>query len=370
MTMAAERLAGPSMLGLVGDMSGPTLWRVLWPFTALEKRGYPCGWDFNHASGVGAVAPGFEGYVLARLSWQAGQRSVAERWFDIIRRAGHVVIYDCDDDLFNPEVDRRSVAFGWAGGKTLEDLDRARAERVWAVQQCDGVTVSTQRLATVVRTITDRPVIVVPNAIDLAWFRTVLRGQGRQLPQPVIGWAGGRRPDEDVAVMAEAWGRVAKLCPAVRFVVGGYVPPSIRENIPPDRLVIVPWLPIERYPAGLADVDIACCSVADTAFNRSKSSIKAIEAAVAGAVVVATPTVYGSLVENGRTGYLAETVDEWEAHLMDLVERPALRAIVARRLLRVVEKRHTLEANLWRWPAAWSAIAEDARARRGRLVTA
>jgi len=363
-----ERLAGPSMLALVGDMSGPTLWRVLWPVTALEKRGYPCGWALNHANGLGAVATAFEGYVLARLSWPPAQRSVAARWFDAIRRIGRVVIYDCDDDLFYPEVDRRSVAFGWSGGKTLEELEAVRAERVWAVQQCDGVTVSTQRLATVVRGITDRPVVVVPNAIDLPWFRRVLRAQGRQLPRPVIGWVGGRRPDDDVKVMAEAWGRVARRCPAVRFVVGGHVPPVIQAHVPADRLVVVPWLPIERYPAGLADVDIACCSVADSPFNRSKSSIKAIEAAVAGAVVVATPTVYGSLVEDGWSGYLAETADEWEARLVDLVERPALRAMMARRLLRVVEKRHALEVNLWRWPAAWSAIAEDALRRRGRLV--
>lgn len=353
------------MLALLGDMSGPSLWRCLSPFTALQKRAYSCAWDMKSAPGIGQIATVFDGFLIPRLSWEPRQQPLAATWFDGLRRAGKIVVYDADDDLFGPELDRRSVALGWADGKSAETLEAERQARIWAMQQCDGVTVSTPRLATIVRGLTDRPVVVVPNAIDLHWFRGVVRAQGRQIPQPVIGWVGGKRPDDDVMLMAEAWGRVARRCPAVRFVVGGYLPPIIKQHVPADRLVVIPWLPLERYPAGLADVDIACCSVADTPFNRAKSTIKAIEAAVAGAAVVVSPTVYGSLVENGRTGYVAETVDEWEAALVDLVERPALRSMMARRLLRVVEKRHALDVNLWRWPAAWSTIAESAR---GRLV--
>ena len=138
--------------------------------------------------------------------------------------------------------------------------------------------------------------------------------------------------------------------------------------VPSERLVVLPWMPLERYPSGLVEVDIACASVSDERFNRCKTAIKAYEAAVAGAAVVATPTVYGGLIEHERTGYLAETADEWEHALAELVERPALRAIMATRLLKVVERKHSLRGNLHRWPEAWSAIAEDARARRGRLV--
>jgi glycosyltransferase involved in cell wall biosynthesis len=360
-----DRLTGPSMLALVGDMSGPSLWRVLWPITALEKRQYPCGWDMKDAVGLGSIAPLFDGVLVPRLSWPPTERPLAERWFAMLRRAGKLTVYDVDDDLFSPEIDRRSMLLGWADGKTAATLEAERRMRIWALQQCDGVTVSTRRLATLVRTLTDRPVVVVPNAIDLPWFRSCLRAQRRQLDGITIGWAGGKRPDEDVAMMAEAWGRVAARLPAVRFVVGGYVPPVIRAHVPADRLVVIPWLPLERYPQGLADVDIACCAVADTPFNRCKSQIKAIEAAVAGAAVVVTPAVYGSLVENGRTGFVAETVDDWESALLELVTRPGLRSMMARRLLRVVERQHTLDVNLWRWPAAWSTIAESAR---GRLV--
>src|SRR5262252_4730743 len=363
-----EHRAGPSMLGMVGDLSGPSLWRCLQPITALEQRGYTCGWDFKDAPGIGLLPPMFDGILLSRLAWPPDHRRLAEAWFAMLHGAGKLEVYDCDDDVFTSELSRRSLALGLADGKSYAELEAERLERVWAVKQCDGVTVSTRRLATVVRGITDRPVVVVPNAIDLHWFRRVLRGAPRRLPGPTIGWSGGRRPDDDLEQVAVAWGRIASRFERVTFVVGGYLPPVIASHVPAERLVTVPWLPLDRYPAGIRDVDIACCSVADTPFNRSKSVIKAFEAAVAGAAVVATPTVYGGLIEHGVTGLLAETADQWEAALADLVEHPARRAILARRLLKVVEREHTLEGQLWRWPAAWAAIAEDALSRRGRLV--
>src|SRR5262245_18734994 len=187
MSAARETFAGPSMLALVGDMDGPTLWRVLWPITALEKRGYPCGWDREDAAGIGSIAPLFEGVVMPRLACQPGQRRLAETWFAMLRRAGKIMVYDADDDLWSAELDRRAVALGWADGKTPAELSAERAERVWAMQQADGVIVSTRRLATRARTLTERPVIVVPNAIDLIWFRRVLWLATRQIAAPTIG---------------------------------------------------------------------------------------------------------------------------------------------------------------------------------------
>jgi glycosyltransferase involved in cell wall biosynthesis len=365
-----DRLTGPSMLALVGDHTGPTLWRCLQPITALEKQGYPCGWDDMANPAIGAIAPAFDGYLLARTSWNPEHRRMAEAWFASTRAAGKLVVYDADDDIFTAAETHRRMELNWTDGKSFERLESERFERIWAMQQCDGVTVSTQRLATIVRSFTSKPVIVVPNAIDLRWFRGVVRATSRQIPGLTIGWAGGRRHDRDVEAMATAWARIASKFPAVRFVVQGHVPPVILENVGRDRLAILPWMPLESYPAGLAQIDIGCCAVADTPFNRPKSNIKAMEYAAAGAAVVASSTLYGSLIEQGVSGYVVEGADEWEDALAELVESHALRKMMAKRLLKVVEKRHSLERNLYRWPLAWSQIAESARQRGGILKLA
>lgn len=360
----SDRLAGPSVLALVGrERSGPDLWRVWQPITALERRGYWCGWEYKDAGLLGSIAPSFDGYVLPRISWPAEHRKVAEDWFRLVRASGKFAVYEADDDVFTERETQRRVELDWTDGKSLEELESERAERVWAMQQCDGVTVSTQRLATIARQFTDKPVVVVPNAIDLRWFREVVRRSKRQIPGLTVGWAGGRRHDRDVEDMAEAWGRLARRFPDVTFVVQGHQPAVITELVPSERIVSLPWLPPETYPVGIRQVDIGCCAVADTPFNRAKSPIKAYEYAAAGAAVVASPLLYSGVVDHGASGMIATSAGEWEDGIGLLIENQSQRQMMARRLLKAVEKHHSLEGNLWRWPAAWSTIQESARER-------
>lgn len=365
-----DKLTGPSMLALVGrEKTGPDLWRVLQPITALEKAGYHCGWDIKDNALIGAIATLFDGYLLPRISWPSTERRTAEAWFFSVRAAGKLVVYDADDDVFTAAETHRRVELGWTEGKTYEQLEQERFQRIWAMQQCDGVTVSTQRLATIVRSFTTKPVIVVPNAIDLVWFRGVVRATTRQIPGVTIGWAGGRRHDRDVEDMATAWGSIARRFPSTRFVVQGHQPPVILDHVPFERIARLPWMALETYPSGLAQIDIGCCAVADTPFNRPKSNIKAMEYSAAGAAVVASPTLYAGLVDDGYSGFIAGSAGEWEDALAQLVEQHATRKMMAKRLLKTVERKHSLDGNLWRWPSSWQAIADDAATRRGRLYT-
>lgn len=358
--MPNDRLTGPSVLALVSDQSGPNLWRVLQPITALEKRGYPCGWDFKDNALIGELAPHFDGVLLPRFSWPPQHRRMAEQWFAALRRAGKFVVYDADDDIFTAAETHRRIELNWAEGKSFEQLEAERHERIWAMQQSDGVTVSTQRLATIVRSYTSKPVIVVPNAIDLRWFRGVVRATKRQVPGLTIGWAGGRRHDRDLLDMFEAWYRISKRYAEVTFVVQGWCPDIVREMLPPERLVVLPWMKLETYPAGLAQIDIGCCAVSSTPFNRAKSPIKAYEYAAAGAAVIASPTLYAGVIEHGKSGWIVESAAEWEDALAQLVESNSLRQMMVRRLGRIIEKRLSLDVNVWRWPAAWAEIAESA----------
>jgi len=70
-----------------------------------------------------------------------------------------------------------------------------------------------------VREFTDKPVVVVPNAIDIAWWRRVQRLGHKITPGLTIGWTGGSRPDRDIEQMVVAWGRIAARFPEVHFLV-------------------------------------------------------------------------------------------------------------------------------------------------------
>lgn len=352
--------ATPSVLALVGEHPACAAWRVWQPFAALQQRGYAAEWVWKDDPRGDRLAAAFDAYLLPRVYWRPAFQADARRWFAAVHRAGKLAWYEADDDIFSEWVVPQQKA-GVGADKTLEELERERQWRLAALRWCDGAVVSTQRLATVVARYTDAPVAVVPNAIDLRWFRAVQATQKRTVPPLTVGWAGGARPDRDVDVMAEAWGRIARRYPAVTFVVQGHQPRCVYDQVPAERIRAIDWLPVEAYPLGLANVDIACCPLADAPFNRSKTPIKAWEAAASGSAVVASPTVYGQVIEHGATGYLCETADAWEDALAHLIEDEDRRQRLARRLLRRVEREHSLETQWWRWPAAWADLAARAR---------
>jgi glycosyltransferase involved in cell wall biosynthesis len=349
-------LIGPRVLQLVGDVSGCSMWRVWQPVSFLRLHGYPTDWTMVRDPGLVRVPFAYDAVVLCRLAWWGGRpRRQAEATLEGWRRRGLRVLFECDDDLITPFVVEQQLGRVNAE-KTRSQLDADRKAVQWLLRRVDGVTVSTQHLASTVRRFTGAPVEVVPNAIDAEWFAGVQAGAGRTVPGPTVGWVGGNRPDSDLEAMAVAWGRIAERFPAVTFVVMGHHPPVIAEHVPPERLVRVPWMDPKDYPLGLVGIDIGCCPLEDRPFNRCKTPIKALEYGLSGAAVVASPTVYRFCVRHGETGLLASTANEWEAMLALLLEREGDRRELAANLKGEVLARWALKRHYWKWPAAWNRL--------------
>jgi glycosyltransferase involved in cell wall biosynthesis len=161
--------------------------------------------------------------------------------------------------------------------------------------------------------------------------------------------------------MAEGWRRVAAKYPRVRFVVQGHCAKVVYDAVGPERLRFLPWIELAKYPAGLVNVDIGCCSVADTPFNACKSVIKAMEYGASGAAVVATSALYHDIIKHHDTGLIANTADEWEAGLSRLVEDAQYRGVLARRLKRVVVEKYNLQTGAGRWMDAFAWLLEQGR---------
>ncbi len=347
------------VLALIGELDGCSLWRCLLPITELQRQGYSgIEWGMKDDERLANVVHRFDAVILPRLHWPIEERRKADLWFRALHRAGLAVFYEVDDDLFSDDFVRRLVDLH---GKTREEAETRRQCILHALNSCDGATVSGQRLATMVREHTDKPVKVVPNFIDLRWFKKIQKGSLRQVQGLTIGWAGGNRPDSDVEMMAIAWGRIAAKYPHVTFVIQGHHAHTFYENVPNERIAMLDWMPIDAYPAGMLNIDIGCCPLGDTKFNRAKTFIKAMEYAASGAAVVASPTVYDKLIEHGVDGYIVNTVDEWVQALSELVENYTHRHEMSKRLLAKVRKYHSLENNAWRWVEVWTDLVDEYR---------
>jgi glycosyltransferase involved in cell wall biosynthesis len=388
--MDSRDMVGPRVLAMVAcDLCGKKVvpshdehtgtgcdtWRIWQPFAELQRQEYGrvrglhqfgAEWMWKDDQTLDsilhlAVSAAYDAVLFPRLSWPDSRDG--ERFIAALHRAGKAAIMEVDDDLYSPSINwrlQRTVL----PDESPDALERKRLDRLAALRLCDGVTVSSRRLATVVRTLTDAPVVVVPNAIDTRWWRAVVRRAPRIVPGLTIGWAGGARPDDDLEPVFWAWGQIAQTHPDVTFVIAGHQPEAVAQYVPAYRIRRLPWLAPAEYPMLYAQIDIGCAAVTDHPFNHCKTSIKIWEYCLGGAVAVGTPTLYGQAIDNGVDGLLAETPDEWLSALKRLVESKALRRSLRAAQLHRIRANHDLARECWRWPAAWSQIVSDFRERR------
>jgi glycosyltransferase involved in cell wall biosynthesis len=364
----------PRVLALLGDITGCTLWRVFQPFTELQRQGVFAHFklredpEFEDRSFLDKLPWNFDAVVVPRAYWTSHRD--AAKFLRGFHHNGMAVIIETDDDVYSPGIVERAYATQEEDRvKGLAKLEEERLARIEALQLCDGVTVTTRRLKTVVSAYTSAPIEVVPNFMDTRWFHDTLRYCYRVVPPLTIGWAGGARYMEDLLPVAEAWHNLAKRYPQVTFVVQGHMADALVDAVPQDRCRRLAWLPITEYPRGLLNFDIGCASVAPKLFNTCKTAIKVWEYATAGVPAVASPTLYGQVITDGHDGLLAETAAEWEAQLARLIESPELRRQIWRNQRRRIAREYSLKRNWQRWPNAWSNILETFRSKpRSRIL--
>lgn len=356
----------PSVLGMVQLYNGTAAWRVIWPMDHLKRVGYRTMWGFNNDKHTSTALADADLVVMHRLAWAPGDEGKALAWRNMLHAEGKALVYEHDDNLVTPDIIsrvRKTLPADHKLTKPDEQIDRERRCHLFCIALCDGVICSTEPLAEVTRPLTDKPVIVVPNAIDLHRHRLVQSVEPVDPSRPVtIGWVGGNRPDSDAEELALAWSQIARLYPEVRFKVAGHPMPVLLNSVPADRLEYLPPRPLEAYQRSYVNIDIGCCPLADEPFNRCKSPIKAWEYAVSGAAVAASPTVYSSVIRHGINGLICDTTDEWIRGLSTLIEREDYRRAVQQNLAKTVEEQWSLDAGAHRWPEAWAALMGSFRA--------
>jgi glycosyltransferase involved in cell wall biosynthesis len=351
----------PAVLLIYGDLSGCTLYRTFWPVTALRRQHqYPVWHMVREHKDLADVMLRVDAVVLCRLSWKHADYQQAFEFIDKLHLMGKAVIYESDDDLFSPDC-LPQISLMDPRKQDYLALDRERRDRIDALGLCDGVTVSTPRLATLVREYTRRPVHVVPNSIAYSDFRRVCASAPPPWPDDTvtIGWAGGKRLDTDLEAMAAAWRFIANHYPQTRFVIAGHLAEPLLDAVPEDRRRCIAWQPPQRFPLVYRGIDIGCAPLADVPFNRTKSTVKALEFGAIGSALVYSPTIYGKTLEDGVDGLEASTAGEWADALSRLVEDRPYRLRLAAHWRGRVRREFSLTTNAWRWPAAWAAIVQD-----------
>jgi GT2 family glycosyltransferase/glycosyltransferase involved in cell wall biosynthesis len=292
------------------------------------------------------------------------------------RETGARLLYDIDDDLLHIPRDHPEA-------KTLRPRARTVARML---QHADAVWVSTPSLAEALRP--TRPALrVVPNGLDERLWGTPLDGtplggtppaDGRKPPYPVrLLCMGSATHGGDWAVVATAMARVAAAFGAgVVFemigVVGPVTLPYWVSRVSPSKSGMASYPGFVHWITHRPPWDIGIAPLADTAFNRSKSAIKALDYAALGLAVLASdvPAYRDSLADGGGADgvggrLVANTEAAWFRTLCELIDDAALRQRLAEGARGAFTAHHTLAAQAASRRAAWLELAPATPAQAG-----
>ena len=279
-----------------------------------------------------------------------------ERVMERARAEGRAVVYEIDDLLLELPAEHPDRATHYYA-TALVPMLRAALE-------ADAILTSTRMLREHYRRI-NANTWLFPNLLnDEVWPRRMLKPVAAHTPL-VIGYFGSDTHTPDLEHIAPALEHMLhRYGAALELHFWGCPPP---ERLRGDPRVKWSALHLPRYAEYAAvvqsqAVDIGLAPLRDTEFNRAKSPIKFLEYSAAGipAVCSALPP-YASVVREGRTGLLANSLDAWERSLGTLIEDSALRERIRGQAQAAVFARWALSRHAELWP---ETVAQAVRASR------
>ncbi|WP_136444136.1 sulfotransferase [Pacificoceanicola onchidii] len=283
-----------------------------------------------------AIAEAADLIVLFRAEASAA----TEALYAAARARGVPVIFDIDDLVFDPDY-MKPEFLSLLDGMTPHQraVWEGRAENYRrALCGADGVWVSTEALAGHARRF-NPTVQVVPNGISLGRARRAKTLWKQSLTRPNdgllrIGYASGTPThDRDFAPLAPVLAGLLAGNPALRLVLLGHIDAARFPALAPVMAQIEqrPEVPFEDLPEALLGIDINLAPLeADNPFCAAKSELKFFESALVGGVSVASPTPpFAAAMQDGTTGFLARSAQDWQDRLTALISDADTRHILA-----------------------------------------
>lgn len=285
------------------------------------------------------------------------------------------LIIDLDDNYFEVREDQPGYKWYYPGSQKRAILSAY-------LSFADHLIVSTQTLADYYKKFLkdvyklDTPITVIPNYNDLKEFN--YRYKGNQDKTIRIGWQGSTTHFSDLKMVMPVLKRLMeKYSNLYLDFMGGVELNQVRElfgKFPDEmfrRVTLVGGTPSwVGYPYKLSKTkwDIGICPLINDEFNRNKSHIKWMEyatykiPAVASAVYPYQEPIKGvSVIEHGKTGFLAKTSKDWEKYLTELIENESLRKEIGENAYKAIKERWQMKDNYKQYEDLFNSICSTTK---------
>lgn len=199
-----------------------------------------------------------------------------------------------------------------------------------------------------------RAVTVIPTCVDPARHAQKVypaRGAGDPV---VLGWTGIRDNLGYLRTLGEVLAELSKELPLELLVVS-----DGELELPGVRVVNRAWTAAGEL-AALQEPDIGLMPLEDTPRARGKCAFKALQYMCAGTPVILSPVGMNTeVVEDGVSGFLADTPEQWKERIRALAADPALRERMGRAGRARVCEAYSFDRHYPRFLEVLRSVAED-----------
>lgn len=240
------------------------------------------------------------------------------------------LVVDQDDNVFE---------LPW-GNLAMFYWQRERLEKQASlIATADWVVCSTNPLASYLKRFNEN-IIVIPNMIDPTEWR--VNRKRKKNKKVKIGWVFSQTHVPDMPVIIEAVKDILEeFKDTVEFeLLGG------EDNLFPFKYKVNKVVPFHEYPKKLEQLnwDISIGPLADNKFNGCKSNIKWMESSLAGAVFIGSKVYpYEHSIEDGKTGFVCGSVNQWKNALRKLITNEKLRHEMVENARDVIFKKYNIK---------------------------
>ena len=233
-------------------------------------------------------------------------------------------------------------------------LEKKKDMRVRMVKLADHVICSTDEIAKNVRQLNPYTT-VIPNAIDPAIWKH--KNKRKNDGKVRIVWISSGSHFADLPIINPVMIHILKKYPQVEFHFAGMTWDTHQE----DRFFHHTGSGnYKKFPKWYADLgaDISIAPLKDTPFNRAKSNIKWMEAAMLEIPTVASDVLPYRSIEHGKTGFLASNQEQFVKYLSKLIESKELREKIGKAAKKEVLDHWTIDKFLPKYEEVFDKLME------------